>query len=246
MLVLPNAWDAGSARIFVEAGFPALATTSAGIAFSLGYPDGERISRDEMLAAVARITRRISVPITADMEAGYGREPKAVAETVRRVIDAVSVPVVAEISIVEGPAEIRRLGQRRAAVVAADLAGRDVGSAAGEVREVMASQVLPAGVVLALSGQEEERAQAQRALLFAMALAIFLVYLVMASQFESFLHPFVIIFSLPLGAIGVIAALLLTDNSVNVVALIGAVKFETSSTSSRMSVEKPCMVKVTL
>ncbi len=91
MLVLPNAWDAGSARIFVEAGFPALATTSAGIAFSLGYPDGERISRDEMLAAVSRITRRISVPITADMEAGYGQTPDAVAETVRRVIDAGAV-----------------------------------------------------------------------------------------------------------------------------------------------------------
>ena len=88
MLVLPNAWDAGSARIFVEAGFSALATTSAGIAFSLGYPDGERLSRDEMLAAVSRITRRIDVPITADMEAGYGRTPDAVADTVRRVIDA--------------------------------------------------------------------------------------------------------------------------------------------------------------
>jgi len=91
MLVLPNAWDAGSARIFVEAGFPALATTSAGIAFSLGYPDGERISRDEMLAAVGRITRRISIPITADMEAGYGQTADAVAETVRRVIDAGAV-----------------------------------------------------------------------------------------------------------------------------------------------------------
>ena len=91
MLVLPNAWDAGSARIFVEGGFPALATTSAGIAFSLGYPDGERISRDEMLAAVARITRRSDVPITADMEAGYGQTPDAVAETVRRVIDAGAV-----------------------------------------------------------------------------------------------------------------------------------------------------------
>ena len=91
MLVLPNAWDAGSARIFVEAGFPALATTSAGVAFSLGFPDGERISRDEMLAAVSRITRRIAVPITADMEAGYGLTPDAVAETVRRVIDAGAV-----------------------------------------------------------------------------------------------------------------------------------------------------------
>ena len=91
MLVLPNAWDAGSARIFVAAGFPALATTSAGIAFSLGLPDGERISRDEMLAAVERITRRCDVPITADMEAGYGLTPDAVAETVRRVIAAGAV-----------------------------------------------------------------------------------------------------------------------------------------------------------
>src|SRR6266702_1969473 len=87
-LLLPNVWDVASARIVEEAGFPALATTSAGIAFSLGYPDGERISREEMLAAVARITRRIAVPITADLEAGYGREPAAVAETVRRAIDA--------------------------------------------------------------------------------------------------------------------------------------------------------------
>ena len=91
MLVLPNAWDAGSARMYLEAGFKALATTSAGIAFSLGLPDGERISRDEMLAAVARITRRIDVPITADMEAGYGMTPNAVAETARRVIDAGAV-----------------------------------------------------------------------------------------------------------------------------------------------------------
>jgi 2-methylisocitrate lyase-like PEP mutase family enzyme len=81
MLVLPNAWDAGSARIFVEAGFPALATTSAGIAFSLGYADGEIISRAEMLAAVARITARVTVPVTADMEAGFGRAAEVVAET---------------------------------------------------------------------------------------------------------------------------------------------------------------------
>jgi 2-methylisocitrate lyase-like PEP mutase family enzyme len=91
LLVLPNAWDAGSARIFVEAGFPALATTSAGIAFSLGYPDGEKISRAEMLAAVERITQRVSVPVTADMEAGFGRTPEAVAETARGVLSAGAV-----------------------------------------------------------------------------------------------------------------------------------------------------------
>jgi len=101
LLVLPNAWDAGSARIFVEAGFPALATTSAGIAFSLGYPDGEKISRDEMLAAVARITRRVSVPVTADMEAGFGRPPDAVAETVRGVLAAGAVGMNLEDSVEE-------------------------------------------------------------------------------------------------------------------------------------------------
>lgn len=125
MLVLPNAWDAGSARIFVAAGFPALATTSAGIAFSLGFPDGERISRDEMLAAVSRITRRIDVPITADMEAGYGQSPDAVADTVRRVIDAGAVGMNLEDRIGDEPLlEFSLAVDRvRAARAAADTAG---------------------------------------------------------------------------------------------------------------------------
>ncbi|MGD1092534.1 MAG: isocitrate lyase/phosphoenolpyruvate mutase family protein [Bryobacteraceae bacterium] len=71
ILVLPNAWDVPSARIFERAGFSAIATTSAGIAFALGYPDGERISRAEMLNVVARIARAVKVPVTADLEAGY-------------------------------------------------------------------------------------------------------------------------------------------------------------------------------
>jgi 2-methylisocitrate lyase-like PEP mutase family enzyme len=91
LLVLPNAWDAASARLFVEAGFPALATTSAGVAFSLGYADGERISRSDMLAAVARITARVAVPVTADLEAGYGAAPEAVADTARGAIAAGAV-----------------------------------------------------------------------------------------------------------------------------------------------------------
>jgi len=72
ILVLPNAWDIASARIFEAAGFPAIATTSAGVANSLGYPDVERISRDEMLDVVGRIVKAVSVPVTADVEAGYG------------------------------------------------------------------------------------------------------------------------------------------------------------------------------
>jgi 2-methylisocitrate lyase-like PEP mutase family enzyme len=72
VLVLPNAWDCASARIFEEAGFPAIATTSGGVAFSLGYPDGQHIPQAEMMEAVTRIARCVSVPVTADLEAGYG------------------------------------------------------------------------------------------------------------------------------------------------------------------------------
>src|SRR5579863_270587 len=81
ILVLPNAWDVASARVFEEAGFPAIATTSAGIAFSLGYPDGQKISREEMLARVTRIARAVKVPVTADVEAGYGDKPQDAART---------------------------------------------------------------------------------------------------------------------------------------------------------------------
>ncbi len=90
-LVLPNAWDAGSARVFELAGFPAIATTSAGVAFALGLPDGERVSREEMLAAVRRIAAAVAVPVTADLEAGYGPTPGAAAETARAAIAAGAV-----------------------------------------------------------------------------------------------------------------------------------------------------------
>jgi len=87
VLVLTNAWDAASARVLEEAGVQAIATTSAGIAFSLGYPDGQRIRREEMAAAVSRIVRAVSVPVTADMEGGYGVTEEAAAATVRAVIE---------------------------------------------------------------------------------------------------------------------------------------------------------------
>jgi HAE1 family hydrophobic/amphiphilic exporter-1 len=130
---------------------------------------------------------------------------------------------VASVELVDGPSEIRRIGQRRTALISGNLGGRDMGAVAADVRDVLDAQGFPFGVTAKLSGQEEERAEAQRSLAMAMALAIFLVYLVMASQFESFLHPFVIIFTLPLGAIGVVGALMLTGRSINVVAMIGAV-----------------------
>lgn len=87
ILVLPNAWDAGSARVFEKAGFPAIATTSAGVAFTYGKPDGQRINAAEMLAVVKRIAEAVRVPVTADVEAGYGD----IAATVRGVLDAGAV-----------------------------------------------------------------------------------------------------------------------------------------------------------
>src|SRR5258708_13590087 len=91
ILLLPNIWDVASARIIEESGFGAIATTSAGIAFSLGYPDGQKISREEMLAAVARIARSVRVPVTADVEAGYGNTPEDAARTAQLVIEAGAV-----------------------------------------------------------------------------------------------------------------------------------------------------------
>jgi len=90
-LILPNAWDAASARIIEQAGFPAIATTSAGVAWSLGYPDGERMSRATMLAAVGRIAARVRVPVTADLEAGYGPGPEDAAATATGAIEAGAV-----------------------------------------------------------------------------------------------------------------------------------------------------------
>ncbi|MFN2631975.1 MAG: isocitrate lyase/phosphoenolpyruvate mutase family protein [Thermoanaerobaculia bacterium] len=87
-LVLVNVWDAASARIVEDAGLPAVATTSAGIAFCHGYPDGQKIPRDLMLEAISRICRAVSVPVTADMEAGYGPTPDEVREAAGRALEA--------------------------------------------------------------------------------------------------------------------------------------------------------------
>jgi 2-methylisocitrate lyase-like PEP mutase family enzyme len=88
MLILPNAWDALSARVFEEAGCRAVATTSAGVSWSLGYPDGERVPWAEFLGATRRIARSLSVPLTVDLESGFGASPEELAERVREVIAA--------------------------------------------------------------------------------------------------------------------------------------------------------------
>lgn len=90
-LLLPNAWDAATARVLEEAGFPAVATTSAGIAFAAGYPDGEEIPVGRMLEAVAGICEAVSVPVSADMEAGYGDAPADVDRMTGGLLDAGAV-----------------------------------------------------------------------------------------------------------------------------------------------------------
>lgn len=88
VLLLPNVWDAMSARIFAAAGFDCLATTSAGVAWALGYPDGEVAPWTEVVAATARVVRAAGVPVTADIEGGYGQTPEAVGKHVADIIRA--------------------------------------------------------------------------------------------------------------------------------------------------------------
>ena len=135
----------------------------------------------------------------------------------------IRLKTIADVQLAEGPSEIRRIGQKRAAVISGNLSGRDMSAVAADVKGILASASLPLGVVPAMGGQQVEMARSLRSLMLAMALAVFLVYLVMAAQFESFLHPLVIMFTVPLGAIGVVWALVLTGTTVNVVAMIGIV-----------------------
>ncbi len=86
-LLLPNAWNPASARIFEGAGFPAIGTTSGGIANTRGFPDAERIGRDAMVKEIAAIIAAVDLPVTADIEAGYGPRPEDVAETIDAIID---------------------------------------------------------------------------------------------------------------------------------------------------------------
>jgi HAE1 family hydrophobic/amphiphilic exporter-1 len=136
---------------------------------------------------------------------------------------AVRLESVADVVATTGPSEIHRADQVRVAVVSANLRDIDLGTAVEEVRQMVAENPLGAGVGLHIGGQGEELADSVRSLLFAFGLAIFLVYLVMASQFESLLHPFVILFTIPLALVGAVLALLLTGNSISVVVFIGLI-----------------------
>jgi 2-methylisocitrate lyase-like PEP mutase family enzyme len=93
ILILPNGWDVPSARVFEDAGFPAVATSSAGMLVSLGYPDGEVIGRDGFVSAVGRISRVLSVPLSADIVAGFGKTTKEVVVTVKAILKTGAVGI---------------------------------------------------------------------------------------------------------------------------------------------------------
>ena len=135
----------------------------------------------------------------------------------------VSLEAVATVRVVNGPAEIRRLDQERAAVVTANLSGRDLGSVVRDIETAIGDIVIPEGFDIDVAGQNEEMVRSFDSLKFALALAVFLVYLVMASQFESLLHPLVIMLTIPLGLVGSALGLLITGQTISVVVLIGLI-----------------------
>jgi len=135
----------------------------------------------------------------------------------------VTLSAVADVQLATGPAEVRRLGQERVAVISANLAHGDLGSAVAALEGIVKQVQLPVGTTAFLSGQSEEMKDSFRSLQFVLILAIFLVYLVMASTFESLIHPFVILLTIPLAVVGAVWALWLTGTTVNVVAYIGII-----------------------
>ncbi len=136
---------------------------------------------------------------------------------------AIPLSAVATVAEVEGPAEIRRAEGERVALVTANLVGRDLGSVSEEIGRALDGMNLPSGYDSRIGGQRQEMETSFESMRLAILLAIFMVYLVMASQFESLLHPFVILFSVPFALIGLLATLWLFGVTISIVVLIGTI-----------------------
>lgn len=136
---------------------------------------------------------------------------------------AIPLNAVAEISMSVGPSEITRTGQQRVAIVSANLAYGDLGVAVEQAKQAIDSINLPISLTANVTGQSEEMQSSFKSLYMALALAVFMVYLVMASQFESLLHPFLILFTVPLACAGSVYGLFLTQTNISVVVFIGLI-----------------------
>jgi HAE1 family hydrophobic/amphiphilic exporter-1 len=211
-----------------------------------GFPEIQIVFDQDRAAALGLTTRQVAdvvvKKVAGDVATRYSFRDRKIDVLVRnRASDRASVddirhlivnpgsgaPVelqsVADVVATTGPSEINRADQRRVAIVSANLRDIDLGGAIREVEDMVAREPLGTDVGMHIGGQGEELGESVRSLLFAFGLAIFLVYLVMASQFESLLHPFVILFTIPLALVGAVASLLMTGSPVSVVVFIGLI-----------------------
>jgi HAE1 family hydrophobic/amphiphilic exporter-1 len=185
------------------------------------------IIRNKVLGEVStelnRQDRKVDIRVRARQE-----DRNNVEDLKRLVINTdgavpITLSAVADIKLERGPSEIRRVDQERVALVTANLKGRDLGSVSQDIQKVVDKMQLPPDFRIRSGGQQREMATSFDSMIMAIALAIFLVYLVMASQFESLVQPFIIMFTIPFALIGVILTLLITGTPISVVVLIGLI-----------------------
>lgn len=172
---------------------------------------------------IVREDRNIEVRIRADE--GFRDSVRDLRNLNVRQSGAVPLPLsaVAEVIETEGPAEIRRSDGGRVALIEANIVGRDLGSVSDDIQAILDSTRFPVGFDYSVGGQRQEMERSFDSMRLAILLAVFMVYLVMASQFESLLHPFVILFAVPFSIIGAIGILYLTRTPVSIVVLIGGI-----------------------
>ncbi|HET9888217.1 MAG TPA: efflux RND transporter permease subunit, partial [bacterium] len=135
----------------------------------------------------------------------------------------VTLASIASVQPARGPAEIHRIQQSRAAIISGEVSGRSLGSTIGDIENLLKKSPPPRGIAYTMGGQNREMEVSFGSLRFALILAIFLVYIVMAATFENLMHPFLILFTIPLAMIGVVPGLLLTGHTWNVISLIGMI-----------------------
>lgn len=194
--------------------------------FQLSVPElARRVSRQVKGDVATRYTFRdrkidVLVRLNDDQRDSIENVKNLIIET--RDNRAIPLSSVAEVSVDIGPSEIHRVSQERVAIVSSNIAKGDLDEAVRVVNGLL--EKLPtAGVDIEVAGQNEEMQNSYRSLYTALLLAVFLVYIVMASQFESLLHPFVILFSVPLALTGAIYALFLTQSTVSIIVFIGLI-----------------------
>ncbi len=178
----------------------------------------------EVATEFSRGDRKVDIRVRADDDhRSRVDDLRRLKVTVPSSSTPIPLEVVADLSVTMGPAEVRRIDQQRVALVSANLEGRSLSDVVGEIGEEIRSLRYPSDFNIKIGGQDEERRRSFESMQLAIALAVFLVYLVMASQFESLVHPFVIMFSIPFGLVGVILILLVTGQTISVVVLIGLI-----------------------